>query len=492
MKNFYKILFFAALSVLVAGCGEKGPDGPDGIEVSGVTLSENSLSIIKGGMSRLSYTVEPEDAEVSSVSWESSDPAVASVDGNGLVTAVEIGQCSVILTVDGIEAECSVSVLGAPVESISVSPETAQIEIGEELQLTATILPEEAASANVQWASSDNGIATVSEAGIVTGVAGGEAVITAVAGEASAECTVTVLGSIVPETVEISAGTFMMGAPETEWHNFSNERPQHQVTLTEGFSMTKYEITNRQYAAFLNEMGITKDSDNYGRGTVTYENNGSTVTETQAYIADSRIWAGTPNESDYGLHYEDGEWIPAEGCDNYPVTYVTWYGAVAYAEWLGGRLPTEAEWEYACRGGQTESLPFGIDDGRRLNQGMANYNTNYYYDYDAGGQFKDPNATPVGHPVDVGSYPYANGFGLYDMHGNVLEWCSDWLADYSGNAEALVDPEGPLSGDNKVVRGGTFTVSSAWDAVACRSAYRRGAAPGYALMNCGVRVVFDK
>ena len=67
MKNFYKILFFAALSVLVAGCGEKGPDGPDGIEVSGVTLSENSLSIIKGGMSRLSYTVEPEDAEVSSV-----------------------------------------------------------------------------------------------------------------------------------------------------------------------------------------------------------------------------------------------------------------------------------------------------------------------------------------------------------------------------------------------------------------------------------------
>ena len=149
MKNFYKILFFAALSVLVAGCGEKGPDGPDGIEVSGVTLSENSLSIIKGGMSRLSYTVEPEDAEVSSVSWESSDPAVASVDGNGLVTAVEIGQCSVILTVDGIEAECSVSVLGAPVESISVSPETAQIEIGEELQLTATILPEEAASANV-------------------------------------------------------------------------------------------------------------------------------------------------------------------------------------------------------------------------------------------------------------------------------------------------------------------------------------------------------
>ena len=91
MKNFYKILFFAALSVLVAGCGEKGPDGPDGIEVSGVTLSENSLSIIKGGMSRLSYTVEPEDAEVSSVSWESSDPAVASVDGNGLVTAVEIG-----------------------------------------------------------------------------------------------------------------------------------------------------------------------------------------------------------------------------------------------------------------------------------------------------------------------------------------------------------------------------------------------------------------
>lgn len=495
MKNVFKFLILAALPVVVWGCAEDdnngGEGGGDKTAVSGVTVSESSLSLMKGGMARLTYVLSPEGAEAAQVSWESSDEAVATVDGNGLVTAVDVGSCVITVNADGFEDECAVSVLGAPVESISVSPESARLEQDGTVQLTATILPEDAASSPVEWMTSDMNVATVTETGLVTGVSAGEATITAKAGDASAECAVTVLGSTMPETVSVPAGTFMMGAPESEWNNYSNERPQHQVTLTKGFSMTKYEITNRQYAAFLNEMGITKDSDNYGRGTVCYENNGSTVTETQAFIADSRIWAGTPNECDYGLHYEDGQWVPVEGCDNYPVTYVTWFGAVAYADWLGGRLPTEAEWEYACRGGQTESLPFGIDDGKRINQGMANYNTNYYYDYDMGGQYEDPNAEPVGHPVDVGSYPYANGYGLYDMHGNVLEWCSDWYGAYSGSAAAETDPEGPAAGDGKVVRGGTFTVSSSWDAVSCRSAYRRNASPGYALMNCGVRVVFD-
>lgn len=488
MKILKSLIVLVAFSVFLSGCDK---DSGNEQAISGVVLSKSSLSMFKGGMARLTYTVLPEGAHADNVIWESSDSSVAIVDGNGLVKAQGIGQCSIVLTADGFEDDCSVSVLGAPVESVSVYPKVAQMEIGEELRLEVTIMPEDAASAMVKWSSSDEGIATVSESGIVRAVSSGTAMITVMAEGMSDVCEVQVMGSVIPETVSIPAGTFLMGAPDTEWGHFTNEKPQHQVTITKGFSMTKYEITNWQYAAFLNESGITKDSDNYGRGSVTYENNGSPVTEIQVLVADSRIWAGTPNESDYGLHYENGEWVPVEGCENYPVTYVTWYGAVAYAAWLGGRLPTEAEWEYACRGGQTESLPFGIDDGKRLNQGMANYNTGFYYDYDMGGQFKDPNGIPVGHPVDVGSYPYENGYGLYDMHGNVLEWCSDWYALYDDPAVALTDPHGPVSGEGRVVRGGTFTVSDSFDAISCRSAYRLNAAPSYALTNCGVRVVFD-
>ena len=458
------------------------------VSVTGIKAEPSEMSLTVGESFVIEYTVLPENASDKGVKWSSSDESVATVT-DGTFEAAGTGEATITVTTNdgGFTAECKVTVNPAGPTGITVSPESISIGVGSMTMLNYSVIPEDAEDPGVTWSSSDESVVTVDDNGTVTGKAIGTAIVTATTtgGEFSDDCTVTVREIDTDETALIPAGTYMMGAPTSEWQAWTNEFPQHQVTITKPFRMSVYEVTNAQYAEFLNTLGIGENA----QGQVTYHNGTSEVTETQTFIADSRIWAGTPNESDYGLHFEDGQWIPVEGCANYPVTYVTWYGAAAYADWAGGRLPTEAEWEYACRGGQTESLPFGIGDGTILREGMANYNCTYYYDYNEGGQYRDEDAQPLGRPTDVGSYPYPNGFGLYDMHGNVMEWCQDWFDNYTDGA--ATDPTGPATGEWRIVRGGTFTVSSSWDAISCRSAYRTSASPGYTLMNCGFRVAFD-
>ena len=131
---------------------------------------------------------------------------------------------------------------------------------------------------------------------------------------------------------------------------------------------------------------------------------------------------------------------------NRPVSMVTWYDAAAFAEWMSCRLPTEAEWEYAARANTT--TPFYTGDS--LTSEQAN--------------FKSKN------PLPVGSFP-PNAFGLYDMHGNIWEWCSDWYGEYDIND--TLNPKGPDKGTRKVDRGGAW-YDPAWR---CRSAYRAGGDP---------------
>lgn len=164
--------------------------------------------------------------------------------------------------------------------------------------------------------------------------------------------TITNSTTLIIETVDIPAGTFTMGSPSSEAGRNANNEVQYEVTLS-AFKMSKYEITNAEYAAFLNAKSIGSDGK-YVAG---------------AYPTSVLIYASV-SPSDWGLHYTGGQWIPASGFENYPVVFVTWYGATEFATYAGGRLPTEAEWEYACRANTT--TPYNTGDC--LSYTQANYN----------------------------------------------------------------------------------------------------------------------
>jgi len=214
----------------------------------------------------------------------------------------------------------------------------------------------------------------------------------------------------VIEFVDIPGGTFLMGSPETEAGR-NDDEVQHEVTLS-AFKMSKYTITVEQYNAFCNSTGRRKPF--------------------------------------YGPY----------GTDKSPVTQVTWHDAQAFAEWMGCRLPTEAEWEYAARANTT--TPFYT--GECLSTDQANFNGKEpYANCEKGINRKKP--------VAVGCFS-SNNFGLYDMHGNVIEWCSDWYGAY--NANDKINPKGPETGEIKVLRGGGFWLPAERNRSACRSCDPQG------------------
>lgn len=194
--------------------------------------------------------------------------------------------------------------------------------------------------------------------------------------------------------VWIPAGPFLMGS-EDEMARPS-EKPAHQVTVS-GFYLDLHPVTNAQYARFVAETGHHPPKG------------GSPWTK----------W----RKND-----------PPEGYEDHPVVLVSWLDAVVYCEWSGKRLPTEAEWEKAARGGLShQRYPWG----QELAIEAANYE-------DA-----------VGKTTAVGIYP-ANGYGLVDMAGNVWEWCADWYEDGYYAKSPDTDPQGPQKGSERVLRGGCW------------------------------------
>lgn len=223
--------------------------------------------------------------------------------------------------------------------------------------------------------------------------------------------------------VWIPPGTFTMGTTEEQkqwlidhgmWHSdFEDELPAHEVTITKGFWMGRYEVRNTDYCVFLNDQG---NQIVEGYTWLLIDREGCLITE------------------------RDGPFVPKTGYESHPVVEVTWYGAKAYCEWAGGRLPTEAEWEYAARGGlEGKRYPWGDDISHDDANGGG-----------TGGRDQWSKTSPVG------SFS-ANDYGLYDMAGNVWEFCNDWYNDWYYNRSPPSDPTGSSSGvRDRSVRGGSF------------------------------------
>lgn len=234
------------------------------------------------------------------------------------------------------------------------------------------------------------------------------------------------------EMVSIPGGTFRMGSPAGEGDD--DERPQHDVTV-KPFLMGKYPITQAQWRTVAAFSKINRDLD--------------------------------PDPSGF----KD---------NNRPVEKVSWYDAVEFCARLAKhtghdyRLPSEAEWEYACRAGTTTPFHFG----ETITTGLANFNGNDTYASAPKGEYRQQT-------TDVGSFP-PNAFGLYDLHGNVREWCLDhWHDNYQG---APSDGSAGVAGGNserRLLRGGSWYLIP-W---ACRSADRNRNFPDYRDFNIGFRVV---
>jgi formylglycine-generating enzyme required for sulfatase activity len=233
--------------------------------------------------------------------------------------------------------------------------------------------------------------------------------------------------------VYVPAGEFEMGSTEGD----SDEQPVHDVTL-DGFWIDKHEVTNAQFAAFLNEEG------NQEEGGVT--------------------WLDVEDENCL-VEKSGEEFQPKSGYADHPVVKVSWYGARAYAEWVGGRLPTEAEWEYAARGPEGRIYPWGDDEPTC---DLAQYRG------------------CSGDTVPVDSLPNgASWCGALNMAGNVWEWVADWYdGDYYARSPSE-NPGGPEYGSVRVVRGGSFYHPG--NLVRC--AFRNWYSPNHRLINYGFRVV---
>ncbi len=284
------------------------------------------------------------------------------------------------------------------------------------------------------------------------------------------------VNSLNMKMVRIPAGSFLMGSSEADisWAmqtlgqgqpiNLEMEYPAHKVRVSRPFYISATEVTVGQFRAFVEDTGYITDAEDDKGG--------------QVFNASSRRF-----EKKAGSSWRNPGW---QISDDQPVVMVSYNDAVAFVEWLTAKeklpykLPTEAQWEYASRGGiPAAQFPWGdeLPDGKRAN--YADKNTDYEWrdrNSDDGYKYVSP----------VGSYE-ANGYGLYDMAGNALEWCRDYYSEDYYKFTPDIDPEGPGHGEYRVMKGGEWTFGP----VNLRNAFRGWSRPDLAVFNGGFRVAIE-
>ena len=309
-----------------------------------------------------------------------------------------------------------------------------------------------------------------------------------------------------PGMVWIPGGTFDQGAVPGDPHAMTHEKPNHLVGV-DGFFMDMHEVTNAQFAQFVKETGYVTVAER----PVVWEELKKQLPEGTEKPHDSIMQPGSlvfqmTSEAVSNL-YDFSQWwkwkiganwrnpkgpgTNLEGKENHPVVHIAFEDAQRYCEWAGRRLPTEAEWEYASRAGKKQEIHFWGNNSDKLSEMANSWN----------GEFPTSNSLQDGYlgTAPVGSFP-SNGFGLYEMAGNVWEWTSDWYhSEYYGILAAgdiTLNPKGPNEPYNssnpyareKVIKGGSFLCNETYCA-SYRNSSRMATSLDSSLEHLGFRTV---
>ena len=262
--------------------------------------------------------------------------------------------------------------------------------------------------------------------------------------------------------VRVPVGEFSMGSDESvaalakaypglersRFEGLSDEAPVHRVRITQPFEMSRHEITVGQFRAFLQRSGHVPESVADGTGGYGYNATYDPATSSRGDAFEGRL----PRYSWQNPGFAQG--------DDHPVVNVTWNDAVALARWLTRqegrtyRLPTEAEWEYACRAGGKDRYQHGNDPAGLIQVGNT-FDEDSAVNWPAWRERAVPGRDGHAFTAPVGSYA-PNAFGLFDLHGNVWEWVSDWYGEDYYARSPQDDPAGPADGGVKVRRGGSW------------------------------------
>lgn len=277
--------------------------------------------------------------------------------------------------------------------------------------------------------------------------------------------------------VEIPAGSFTMGDHLDEGYVGDGERPVHEVELA-GFRCDATTVTNADFGRFVKATGHQTLAERDGYSAVFHLD-----------VVDPHAVVGQPEATPWWRAVRGAQWRSPEGPGSsianrphHPVVHVSFADALAYCAWAGKRLPAEAEWEYAARGGLDGArMPWGAElepDGE--------HRCNVWQ-----GEFPEHNTAADGFTTTAPAKHYPpNGYGLYQTSGNVWEWCADWFDPGYYGVSPREDPRGPESGTARVMRGGSFLCHASY----ChryRVAARSASTPDSTASNLGFRCVAD-
>ena len=286
----------------------------------------------------------------------------------------------------------------------------------------------------------------------------------------------------------IPGGEFWMGTNKLKYA-VDGETPRRRVRVS-SFYMDAFEVTNGEYAAFVDATGYKTDSEVYEWSFVFQSAIPPAIKKTLTKaVLGVEWWLPVPGAS-WSEPEGPGTSVFENNRTEHPVVHISWNDANAYCKWRGSRLPTEAEWEYAARGGL---------DGKVFPWGNSITNDNEYHRANIyHGTFPGVNTMEDGYEflAPVGSFPPQNNFGLHDMMGNAWEWVSDWWttshkntsSSSHNNIDVMYDPQGPIAGTEKTKKGGSFLCHKSY-CYRYRNSARHHTTPDSATQNSGFRCV---